>query len=377
MSKALIIPCSEPPCQSSKAIDVDLSASSLQKNADLMNKYTENTAVDLIPIDPELSWQQQLSDLIRDPAELIGLLELSQHQLPEALLACDQFSLRVPRAYAKRIKVGDAQDPLLLQVLPQGQELVAAPGFVADPLQEADSNSLPGLIHKYKGRVLLLVSTSCAINCRYCFRREFPYQENKPSREHWQEVFAYIAADSSIREVILSGGDPLTASDQQLEWLVEQAQAIPHVTRLRIHTRLPVVLPSRISERCLDWMSGHRLQTVLVIHSNHANEIDDEVRETLARLRARGITLLNQTVLLRGVNDSVAALAELSETLFAAGVLPYYLHLLDRVNGAAHFEVVENEAKALHQQLLAELPGFLMPKLVREIAGKTSKTPIL
>lgn len=323
------------------------------------------------------SWQEQLADIIREPQELIDLLGLSRQQLPAALAASDRFSLRVPRAYARRIEFGNINDPLLRQVLPLGDELLAAPGYSADPLAEAATNSLPGLIHKYKGRVLLLVSTSCAINCRYCFRREFPYSDNKPSREHWQRVFDYIAADPSINELILSGGDPLTASDNQLAWLVEQAAAIAHIRRLRIHSRLPVVVPSRIDARCLDWLTGHRLQTVMVIHSNHANEIDDEVRAALARLKNAGVTLLNQAVLLRGVNDSVSALSELSESLFAAGVLPYYLHLLDKVNGAAHFEVPEADAKSLYQALLAELPGFLMPTLVREIAGKSSKTPIL
>lgn len=323
-----------------------------------------------------LSWQEQLVDLIRDPAELIELLGLSAQQLPQALAAAKGFPLRVPRAYAKRIQYGDINDPLLRQVLPLGDELLAVPGYSADPLDEANSNELPGLIHKYKGRVLLLVSTSCAINCRYCFRREFPYGDNKPSREHWRRVFDYIAADDSINEVILSGGDPLTAPDSQLAWLVGQVESIAHIRRLRVHTRLPVVVPSRIDDACLTWLTGHRLQTVMVIHSNHANEIDGEVRAALARLQAAGVTLLNQTVLLRGVNDSVAALTNLSEALFASGVLPYYLHLLDRVNGAAHFDVPESEAKALHQALLAELPGFLLPKLVREIAGETSKTPI-
>lgn len=324
-----------------------------------------------------VSWQEQLTDIIRDPKELIDLLGLSSQQLPTALLASECFSLRVPRAYAKRIEYGNIDDPLLRQVLPLGDELLAAPGYSADPLGEAATNPLPGLIHKYKGRVLLLVSTNCAINCRYCFRREFPYSDNKPSRKHWLQVFDYIANDDSINEVILSGGDPLTAPDNQLAWLVEQVVAIPHIRRLRIHTRLPVVVPSRIDERCLAWLTNHRLQTVVVIHSNHANEIDDEVRAALSRLKAAGVTLLNQAVLLKGVNDSVAALSELSETLFACGVLPYYLHLLDKVNGAAHFEVPESEARALYQALLAELPGFLTPTLVREIAGESSKTPIL
>jgi len=354
VSKSSIIQGSTPCCQLSTKIEL--------------------LKADALPETP--TWQQQLQNLIRDPAELIELLQLPTKQLPRALAASEPFALRVPRSYVRRMAVGDENDPLLRQVLPLGNELLAAPGYSDDPLNELANNALPGLIHKYKGRVLLLVSTSCAINCRYCFRREFPYGENKPSRAHWQRVFAYIAADTSINEVIFSGGDPLTLADSQLAWLTEQVADIPHIKRLRIHTRLPVVLPDRIDDKCLSWLKSHHLQTVMVIHSNHANEIDSDVCAALTRLREAGITLLNQTVLLRGVNDSVAALQQLSETLFAAGVQPYYLHLLDRVNGAAHFEVDEAEARRLHQLLLAELPGFLMPRLVREIAGESSKTPI-
>lgn len=321
-------------------------------------------------------WQNELADLIRSPAELIELLGLDKAQLPAALAASNEFELRVPRAYANRIRKGDPNDPLLRQVLPVSDELIGAPGYSVDPLGEADANPLPGLIHKYHGRVLLIVSGSCAINCRYCFRRHFPYQDNNPGRARWQEALDYISADPSISEVIYSGGDPLNAPDRQLEWLTSRVAEIPHLRRLRIHSRLPVVLPNRIDEDCLAWMTGHRLETSLVIHSNHAQELDASVAEALARLKRAGITLLNQTVLLRGVNDSVPALSDLSERLFSCGVLPYYLHLLDKVAGAQHFDLPLATAKELHRQLEATLPGYLVPKLVREIAGASSKTPI-
>ena len=328
------------------------------------------------PVCQSQNWQQALADVIRDPIELFELLKLDKTQLPAALRANQDFALRVPRAFVNRMAKGDWNDPLLQQILPTGQELDHQPGFSSDPLDEANSNPAPGLIHKYHGRVLLIVSGGCAINCRYCFRRHFPYNENNPSRRQWAETLQYIANDSSIHEVIFSGGDPLAASDTLLAELVQQIEQIPHVKTLRVHSRLPVVIPQRITDECLRWLSRSRLQSVMVIHSNHANEIDDEVGQTLLRLRDSGVTLLNQSVLLRGINDDVQSLEALSHQLFRYGVLPYYLHLLDRVNGAAHFEVNEAQATQLLQQLLTKLPGYLVPKLVREQAGERSKTPI-
>ncbi len=319
-------------------------------------------------------WQDELANLIRRPAELLEMLELDPALLPDALTASADFPLRLPRSYAARMRKGDINDPLLRQVLPLGEELLAAPGYSADPLGEQESNPHPGLIHKYRGRVLLIVSGSCAINCRYCFRRHFPYQDNRPGRQDWQAALDYIAASDDITEVIYSGGDPLSAPDSQLRWLTEQVVAIPQVQRLRIHSRLPVVLPSRIDEGCLEWLTGHRLQTVMVIHSNHANELNSEVGQALTQLREASVTLLNQAVLLRGVNDSVETLEALSETLFRHGVLPYYLHLLDRVAGASHFEVPQDRALQLHRLLQLRLPGYLVPKLVREDAGAGAKT---
>lgn len=323
------------------------------------------------------SWQEELADLITSPDELFALLKLDSSLLPGAYQACRQFPLRTTRAYAGRIKPGDPHDPLLAQILPLAREAEAVPGFVPDPLEETSRNPLPGLIHKYRGRVLFIVAPQCAINCRYCFRRHFPYQLNTPGRQQWQAALDYIRADGSIEEVIYSGGDPLVVSDKQLLWLSQQIAAIGHVKRLRVHTRLPVVAPSRITEQSLEWLTLPGLQTVLVIHCNHAQEIDGEVATGLKLLKDAGVTLLNQSVLLRGVNDDSQVLANLSQTLFAVGVLPYYLHLLDKVAGAAHFAVDETRASALYQNLLTLLPGYLVPKLVREDPQAGSKTPLL
>lgn len=323
------------------------------------------------------SWQQSLADVIRTPQELFDTLELQPGQQPAATLAAMQeFPLRVPREFVARMQPGDWNDPLLQQVLPLGQEMDYQPGFCQDPLEENAANPVPGLIHKYHGRVLLVISGGCAIHCRYCFRRHFPYEQNNPSRRQWQQALDYIRADDSIREVIFSGGDPLVASDRLLAELTAQLSEIPHLTTLRLHSRLPVVIPSRIDDHCLAWLTGHRLRPVMVIHSNHANEIDVDVQRALQRLQQAGVTTLNQTVLLKGINDNEQALAQLSERLFAAGCLPYYLHLLDKVQGAQHFEVSAARAQQLAQALLARLPGYLVPKLVQELPGAASKVPL-
>lgn len=320
-------------------------------------------------------WQQQLADVIRDPAELMAELALDPAESPLGTAAMRQFPLRVPRAFARRMERGNWRDPLLLQVLPAALEEQSQPGFVADPLEETASNPVPGLIHKYRGRVLLVTSPACAIHCRYCFRRHFPYGDNTPGRSEWDAALDYIAADSSIDEVILSGGDPLAANDAYLEWLVGRLADIPHVQRLRIHTRLPVVIPQRVTTACTDWLCGTRLRPVVVIHANHANELDADVAAAMARLSERGVTLLNQTVLLKDVNDRAETLADLSLRLFDIGVMPYYLHLLDRVAGAQHFEVAETRAQRIFNELLARLPGYLVPRLVREDPGAAAKTP--
>ena len=323
------------------------------------------------------SWQRALAAAVRDPFELIRLLELEGQGADVSLEAARQFRLLAPHSYIRRMRKGDWQDPLLRQVLPLAAEMQAETGFLFDPVGDAEAMVLEGVLHKYQGRVLLVTTGACAIHCRYCFRRHFPYADANPARDQWQDALEYIANNTDITEVLLSGGDPLTLSDERLASLCERIAAIPHVQRIRLHTRLPVVLPERIDERLLTWLSQLNKQVVMVIHANHAQEFADaEVQAGLKALREVGVLLLNQSVLLRGVNDSVDALAALSEALVAAQVLPYYLHILDRVQGAAHFEVPEAEAKALVAQLRLVVPGYMVPQLVREIAGEGAKTPL-
>lgn len=321
-------------------------------------------------------WKHQLSRAVRDPLELCRRLALDESLLPGAKGGHALFETCVPEAFLDRITPADASDPLLRQVLPLSEETRAVSGFIDDPLEEAEQRPARGLIHKYHGRVLLIASPTCAVNCRYCFRRHFPYADNAPSRAQWLEALDYLRDDDSIREAIFSGGDPLAANDKQLAWLVDELEGIAHIKRLRIHTRLPVVIPDRVDDVLLAWLSATRLQTVMVLHINHANEIDAAVVNACARLQKAGVTILNQSVILRGVNDSVAALEALSERLFEARILPYYLHVLDPVAGAAHFDVSDDEARELVDKLRERLPGFLMPRLVREIPGEPSKTPL-
>jgi EF-P beta-lysylation protein EpmB len=326
------------------------------------------------PQQPPL-WQTLLAQAITEPEELLGELGLPLDLLPGSLKAGRAFRLRVPRGFVARMRHGDALDPLLRQVLPLGAELDEVAGFSRDPLGELEAMPVPGVLHKYQGRVLLTSTGACAVHCRYCFRRHYPYNDANPHREPLQTL-NYLRRRTEISEVILSGGDPLTLGDSKLKRLVQSLQAIPHLRRLRIHSRVPVVLPERVDSGLLEWLQATRLQVVLVIHSNHANEIDASVAAAMQRLRACGITLLNQSVLLRGINDRAESLAALSEHLFAAGVLPYYLHQLDPVQGAAHFAVPDATAKTLFNQLREIVPGYLCPTLVREEAGHKSKTPV-
>ncbi|WP_114192044.1 EF-P beta-lysylation protein EpmB [Edaphovirga cremea] len=321
-------------------------------------------------------WLYQLGDVITDPDELLHLLSLNQHPvLPEGRDARRLFPLRVPRAFAARMKPGDANDPLLLQVLTVREEFIAAPGFTTDPLDEQQS-IVPGLLHKYRNRALLLVKGGCAVNCRYCFRRHFPYQENQGNKTNWRLALDYIAQHPELDEIIFSGGDPLMAKDHEIDWLIGQIELIPHIKRLRIHSRLPVVIPARITPELCQRFSDSRLQILLVTHINHPNEIDVSLCKSMAKLRAAGVTLLNQSVLLRGINDDADVLAALSNALFDTGILPYYLHVLDKVQGAAHFMVDDDEARALIKALLSKVSGYLVPKLAREIGGEASKTPL-
>ncbi len=319
-------------------------------------------------------WQQHLSNAISDPAQLIRLLDLPDSLVEPARRAAQQFPLRVPQPFIDRMVKGDINDPLLKQVLPLDAELEPVPGFTTDPLAEMQSNPHDGLIHKYQGRVLLITTGACAINCRYCFRRHFPYQDNKLGPEQWQAILDYIRADSSIHEVLFSGGDPLATPDRRILAMLEDLADIPHLSRVRFHTRLPVVIPQRITPELISALTATRLQAVMVLHANHPNEINQQLADALVPMQQARITVLNQAVLLKGINDEVATLRQLSEKLFAAGVLPYYLFVLDPVAGSAHFDISDSDAQTLIRELQSQLPGYLLPRLAREVPGKPSKT---
>lgn len=322
----------------------------------------------------DANWKQELREAFTQPEALLQTLGLDPRLAAPA--AARQFPFLVPRSFARLMIPGDPDDPLLRQVLPLATELEEHPGYSSDPVGDAQSRHATGLLRKYQGRALLLVTGACALHCRYCFRRHFPYARDTLVHDHDQSTLTLLAADPGITEVVLSGGDPLMLDDERLAALIDRLTAIAHLRRLRLHTRLPVVLPSRITPSLLALLSASRLPIALVIHANHAREVrGDAVRSALGALEATGATLLNQSVLLRGVNADAASLADLSEALFAAGVLPYYLHLLDPVAGAAHFEVPLAEARAIMARLRTELPGYLVPKLVREMPGGAYKEP--
>ncbi len=323
----------------------------------------------------EKSWQKDLREVITEPKQLLALLNIAPDDYLQHFKARTLFPVRVPMSFIKRMKKGDINDPLLRQVMPLSEEFIVTNGYVVDPLEEHDTVA-EGLLHKYKNRVLMIVKSACAINCRYCFRRHFPYEDNSPNKRRWQGALEYISQHSEISEVIFSGGDPLMANDDHLSWLVAQIEQISHVTRLRIHSRLPVVIPNRITKKFVKLLSDSRLKPAIVLHINHPNEINQELIEAIEPLRLARIPLFNQSVLLKGINDNAKTLINLSETLFDAGIQPYYLHMFDPVQGAAHFDVSEKESVEIAKAMLASLPGFLMPKLVREIAGQANKTPI-
>ena len=322
----------------------------------------------------EFSWQQHLKLAIRCPKQLAERLDLPLDTLCP-IQSTGSFPLFVPLPFLSRIRLGDPQDPLLQQVLPSRRENDWHPDFLQDPVGESRFQAAAGLLHKYTGRALIVVTGTCAIHCRYCFRRHFPYENSSTLAGGWQAAVDHLRSDRSIHEVILSGGDPLTVVDSQLETLLNSLEDfLPHVKRLRIHTRLPIVIPQRITPRLVAMLASSRLTAVVVVHANHANEIDAEVAAAIGRLTASSISVLNQSVLLKGVNDDPVALVELSERLVEIGVLPYYLHQLDPVAGAAHFEVPVARGLELMQHLRRTLPGYMVPRYVREIPGELSKT---
>lgn len=321
-------------------------------------------------------WQSLWRDAVTDPFELLRLLGLSGHAAELLPNRDTGFPLRVPKGFIARMRHGDASDPLLLQVLPHAAELIEQVGYTDDPVGDHDAKAGTGVIHKYHGRSLLVATGSCAVHCRYCFRRHFPYAEETAATSHWQSAIDHLHKTPSVREVILSGGDPLSLSTAKLAELGSALETIASVRRLRIHTRLPVVLPERIDDELIIFLRRLPLQKIVVIHANHANEIDVGVRAACERLRGAGVMLLNQSVLLHGINDDVEALSDLSEALVSAGVTPYYLHQLDHVRGAAHFAVADARALEIVDGLRRRLPGYMVPQLVREVAGAPSKTPI-
>ena len=321
-------------------------------------------------------WQRAWREAVRDPRELLAMLGLDTLAASLSEEAAAGFPLRVPRGFVARMRQGDPADPLLRQVLPVLDEDRVVPGFGLDAVGDGAARAARGVIRKYRGRALLVATGACAVHCRYCFRRHFPYAEETAAAEGWRDAVAAIAADATIDEVILSGGDPLALATPKLAELTDALAAIPHLRRLRIHSRLPIVLPERVDAPLLDWLRALPWPVAVVVHANHANEFDAPVDAAMAALRDAGATVLNQAVLLRGVNDSVDALAALSERSFAAGVLPYYLHQLDRVAGTAHYEVADERARELHAALAARLSGYLVPRLVREIPGDSGKRPL-
>ncbi|HEU4618636.1 MAG TPA: EF-P beta-lysylation protein EpmB [Gammaproteobacteria bacterium] len=330
-------------------------------------------------IEPASAWQRALKTAVRSFSELAELLELPLEALGSeaaAAAAAAEFPLLVPRGFVARMRKRDPRDPLLLQVLPTAAELVRVPGFDADPVRE-HGLAERGVVQKYAARVLLVASAACPVHCRYCFRREFPYSAQLAAREDFEPALAEIRSRSGIEEVILSGGDPLSLGNRRIAALLDRLASVGGLERVRIHTRYPIVLPERVDAGLVAILAESRFDVVVVVHANHANEFDASVAAALGELRAAGATVLNQSVLLAGVNDDADALAELSRRAFASGALPYYLHLLDPVAGAAHYDVDEARARALYGRLLARLPGYLVPRLVREIPGRASKTPIV
>lgn len=318
-------------------------------------------------------WLTDLANAFNDPVALLEFLKLDPADFSQDILARKLFALRVPKSFAEKMEKGNRYDPLFLQAMASADEFLQAEGFVKDPLEEQHSPA-PNILHKYQNRLLFMIKNSCAINCRYCFRRHFPYDEVKSGKHIWQQGLDYISAHKEIEEVIFSGGDPLMAKDAELDWLITQLEQIPHIQTLRIHSRLPVVIPTRITETLCQRLLQSRLHIVLVTHINHANEIDEIFAQKMQMLKQANVVLLNQSVLLKGVNTQAECLKQLSQKLFSMGILPYYLHLLDRVEGASHFFIEDAEALTIYRELQKITSGYLVPKLAREIGGEPNKT---
>lgn len=344
-----------------------------------MNKMITNKTPLMIPVSTTNcqvnSWKFLLKTAVSNPMQLLSMLGLDPASLNLEIDYNNRFNLRVPKPFIDKMQYGVPDDPLLLQVLSQQKENIETIGFSQDPLKEV-SQALPGILHKYHGRVLLILASACAINCRYCFRRHFPYQDQKASGAQLQQALEYIQSDSSIKEVILSGGDPLLVSDDFLANLLFQLEKIDHIKRIRIHTRLPVVIPQRVTNQLCERLKQSRLSASIVLHINHPNEIDTLLKQHLSKLNKANIQLLNQSVLLKGINDDAQTLIQLSESLFEIGVLPYYIHMLDKVSGAAHFDIPKTIAVQLINTIRKRLPGYLVPRLAIEEAGEASKSVI-
>jgi len=319
-------------------------------------------------------WQRSMQNAVRSVAELLDCLDLVPEDFPSPIDLDNPFPLFVPREFIARMQPGNPMDPLLLQVLPTIEERVPTPGYLKDPVGDEFVERAPGLLHKYTSRVLMIASGVCAVHCRYCFRRHFPYDESPKSNDQWQKGLELIANDPSIHEVILSGGDPLSLGNQRLRGLGNALESIQHVQRLRIHTRFPVMIPHRIDRAFCDWLDSSRLTSWIVLHINHANEVDGALIQAIHAMKRTGASVLNQAVLLRGINDSVALQRDLCERLVDVGVQPYYLHQLDHVDGAAHFETQSLLGEQIIDELRKLLPGYAVPRLVREIAGEPHKT---
>ena len=322
------------------------------------------------------NWRTEISEAFRTPIELLTYLGLVDSELGTKADSEQEFKMLVPRSFAAKMKAGDPNDPLLRQVLPTYQERETGEEFSKDPLEEwPDDQATEGLLQKYRGRALLMPTAACAINCRYCFRRHFPHAP--PTKESLYKTLEAIRSDKTLTEIILSGGDPLILRDESLFSVIDTLSGIPHVKRIRIHTRIPTVLPSRITENFIDKLESHQAEIIMVTHINHPNELDAETDSVLRKLRQTGIQLLNQTVLLKDINDRTETLVELSEQLFSQGILPYYLHLSDKVEGTQHLCVSVETARKIFRDMLRELPGYLVPRLVVEEPGMSSKTVII